>query len=381
MTHSEDGKQYPHGGEELDIKIESPQGCKVQEYTCTCCIQDNKDGTYTATIVPKETGTYKLYITLEGEPIKESPKLMYVHKQTDYSELPQKEKLFDTASEVSDLAVDDKGNVYFVEPKEHRIRVFYKTSGNGRFCSIGCRGSNDGEFKTPHGIVIHKDMLYVTDSENRVQMLTLKGIFKHKYYIPTCTRICFDDFHVLIFVLDSGNKQIYVFEPGLIFRQVINIGSTCKLQICGLASDSGYLYTLHQGSNCINIFTSTGEYVTNYEHMQAREIRPTGIVINEDGYAIIAGSYGETFLYSLYRHVHWTSYLAVVNSSQTNIRIYKAEEVKGIATDKKGTLYVYMYVCGRTTVYRHSYLKKEQQRPALHAHTSADPDTHRPKLY
>ena len=193
---------------------------------------------------------------------------------------------------------------------------------------------------------------------------------------PTC--ICLDDFHDLIFILDSGNNQIhmYVSEPGLIFRQVINIGSTCELQICGLASDSGYLYTLHQGSNCINIFTSTGEYITNYKfkHMQAREIsRPIGIVINEDGYAIIAGFYGETSLYSLYWHVHWTSYLAVVDLSQTNTRlhvhVYEAEEVKGIATDKKGTLYAYMYVCGRTTVYRHSYLKKEQQCPTLHTHT------------
>ena len=355
LTHSEDGKRYPHGGERVDIRIESSQACEVNADTR---IQDNKDGTYTATVVPKAPGIYKLHITVETEPIQESPILMDVHEETDYSKLPKGENLFNTETATCipcALAVDDRDNVYVLDSQHHCISVFRTT---GKALTIGCKGSKDGKFDSPQGIAIHKDMLYVTDSGNhRVQMLTLTGVFKCKFGTKGSGKRQFDfpssicvDSDGLIFVSDDGNHRIYIFKPGLILWRVFNIHKEESKDVCGLASDFGYLHILHTDSQ-ISIYTSNGDYVTQYKIELSN---PTGIVINEEGFTIVAGprynSWLSTWIWIPY------SYLAVIDSNQTQVRhdtTEYQEEVTGIATDKRGNI----YVCSGSSIYRHSYLK------------------------
>ena len=81
---------------------------------------------------------------------------------------------------------------------------------------IGCKGSNDGQFDNPRGLVIDKyNQLVVCDVENRrLQFFTLKGMFLSKlrsedfdFCSPHYVAINNNDNNLL--VADLGNVHIF----------------------------------------------------------------------------------------------------------------------------------------------------------------------------
>lgn len=78
-------------------------------------------------------------------------------------------------SGVNALAVDNSGNIYVVDPKDIRIRVF---DSKGRFLrAFGRKGQGPGEFQGPGDIEVTPDGLRVIQDvlNNRVSYLTPKG--------------------------------------------------------------------------------------------------------------------------------------------------------------------------------------------------------------
>ena len=77
-------------------------------------------------------------------------------------------------------AVYHQGKCYVCYPGAHCIKVFDKTGLHVR--DIGCKGSNDGQFNYPHGLVIDKyNRLIVCDVNNRrLQLFNLSGKFLSK---------------------------------------------------------------------------------------------------------------------------------------------------------------------------------------------------------
>ena len=74
-------------------------------------------------------------------------------------------------------AVYHKDKFYISYPEAHCIKVFDKT---GLYLhDIGCKGSSDGQFDCPRGLVIDKyNRLIVCDVINqRLQLFTLSGKF------------------------------------------------------------------------------------------------------------------------------------------------------------------------------------------------------------
>ncbi len=75
----------------------------------------------------------------------------------------------------SDIAVDEKGNVYVMDAGNHRIQKF---DPNGHFlASFGRQGQGPGEFQYPHSIDIDSEgNLYVSDSGNqKIQIIKPEG--------------------------------------------------------------------------------------------------------------------------------------------------------------------------------------------------------------
>jgi len=67
--HSVDanGNNVPVGGDPFEVKVAGPSG------PVTATIKDNHDGTYDASYTPKDPGVYNVDVTLNGQPIKNSP--------------------------------------------------------------------------------------------------------------------------------------------------------------------------------------------------------------------------------------------------------------------------------------------------------------------
>ncbi len=79
-------------------------------------------------------------------------------------------------SQLSDVAVDDKGRVYVSDAKENNIKVF--DAAGGYLKTIGRTGQGPGEFNYPTEIEFVRGRLYVRELLNhRVSVLDAEGIF------------------------------------------------------------------------------------------------------------------------------------------------------------------------------------------------------------
>ena len=117
-----------------------------------------------------------------------------------------------------DCAVYHQDKFYVSYPRAHCIKVFDKT---GVYLhDIGCKGSLDGQFDCPHGLVIDKyNQLIVCDANNqRLQLFSLSGKFLSKlqgeYFVNSKFKPCFaainnDD---ILFVADPCIHCIFVFH-------------------------------------------------------------------------------------------------------------------------------------------------------------------------
>ncbi len=116
-----------------------------------------------------------------------------------------------------DVAVGPDDYVWILD----KVRV-YKFSPEGKFISAwGERGSKDGEFGNPKGIVIDRDgYIYIADAANsRIQKFDSEGIFITKWGEPGTGIGRFDlpsavavDKDGLVYVSDSSNNRIQVFK-------------------------------------------------------------------------------------------------------------------------------------------------------------------------
>ncbi len=88
---------------------------------------------------------------------------------------PARDGLFD---EVTDVAFDPEGNVYFSDGYNNARVAKYDADGNW-VGSWGERGSGPGEFRLPHGIAADdQGRIYVADrSNNRIQVFESDGAF------------------------------------------------------------------------------------------------------------------------------------------------------------------------------------------------------------
>ena len=91
-----------------------------------------------------------------------------------------------------DLDFDEAGNIYVVEQENHRIQVLTPDGRHIRY--IGRPGANPGELEHPVSAAIQKNMIYVTDVNNRrISVFTLAGefitTFGHSLPRPECIAI------------------------------------------------------------------------------------------------------------------------------------------------------------------------------------------------
>lgn len=76
----------------------------------------------------------------------------------------------------SDVAFDDKGNIYVADGQNYRI-VKFDVHGN-LIDKWGSKGTDAGLFDFPHSLVINNNIIYVTDRQNaRIQLFDLDGGF------------------------------------------------------------------------------------------------------------------------------------------------------------------------------------------------------------
>jgi len=169
------------------------------------------------------------------------------------------------------VALDQHGNIWVVDGKNHRISVF-GPGGKHRF-SFGSQGIGPGRFGRMDGIYLHGADVYVTDlSQQRLQVFDLKGKF-HRFVEFTRDRTVVP---VNPIALTIHGRELFVVDPyegcihvstlsGTVNRQISQRGTGAAdlLKPESITLDGqGRLWVADEGNHRIQIFERSGRHVT-----------------------------------------------------------------------------------------------------------------------
>ena len=249
-----EGKPFGRGGEVVQATIELI-GKEREETNSEAAIQDNKDGTYTISVIAQSVGEHQLSIKVENKHVKSSPFIVSVREPRNYTSLSDAQQYY-SVNNPYDVAFDDNGIMFVAEYSKHCINVLNKQGTS--IHSIGSSGTGNLQFSNPSAIAIRGDVVYFTEySNNRVHKLTTSGehIWTFGSYgssegqLSTPRGICIDT-EGGIYVSEGGNNRISVFGAG-------NLSSPWGVAF----NPEGNLHVANYSSSTITVFSPDGKYV------------------------------------------------------------------------------------------------------------------------
>ncbi len=180
------------------------------------------------------------------------------------------------------IAMNSEGQVVVADSQNHRIAVF---SPAGQLIStLGSYGlaPQTGVFNEPWGVAVAPDgTIYVADTWNhRIEAFSPDGQFKFTWGAegPNDTtntsafwgpRAVAVDANGNVYVADTGNKRIMVYNSQGVFLRQIGSGGTLDGQLdepvgLTIGPNDGLLYVADTWNQRIDVFTTDGQFVRNW---------------------------------------------------------------------------------------------------------------------
>ena len=190
------------------------------------------------------------------------------------------------------VAVDGQGKIYVADSGNNRIQVFNPDGSFlrqwGSTCKLdtkeGCQGDGRGQFNEPWGIAVDQEgSVYVSDTWNhRIQkfdkdgkFVNMWGVFESTggelgkpfaFYGPRQLAVGKDG---KLYVMDTGNKRVQVFNPDGSFASQFGGGGVVEGRFdepTGLAQDAaGNWYVADTWNRRIQKFDQNGNYAAQWQ--------------------------------------------------------------------------------------------------------------------
>ena len=155
------------------------------------------------------------------------------------------------------IAVCDNGDIVVAETGAHCVTIINKKGQ--KLKSFGKEGTKEGQFTSPHGVAISNNGHILVIDKQRLQKLTTDGMFVKS--VSVIGRLQFNHPRGIavhratgqIFVTDSQNNRIQVFNPDFTFSNIISKPSALILNTpYDVAFDQNHnLHVVEWGSNCV----------------------------------------------------------------------------------------------------------------------------------
>jgi hypothetical protein len=159
--------------------------------------------------------------------------------------------------------------------------------------TVGGRGSSPGKFNMPNGIRSCKGIIYVCDTMNdRIQVFDRNLNFLRVMNLPLSTPDDFDfDRDGNLFIANQGAHNIVVSNPNGVYLHTIGTAGHRPGQLSNpisVAVHGGLVYVTDNGNGRISVFNTTGQFVCIFgEHTLQK---PECIVVDKDGYVYVTDS-------------------------------------------------------------------------------------------
>ena len=325
-TRNANGEAFKHGGEQVRGEL-----CLVGSSSepVIALTTDHGNGDYTLAFTPQANGEHSLSVTVEGNPIGNTPCVIFVRESRNYGSISQPKETHSLSVYPYGVAVGSTGDIFITHPSGILVQ---QPDGSTR--TIGSGGSGPCQFSNARGIALSGDVMYVSDlSQRRIQKVRTSGEFvaylgEGQLSNPTGLTLDTDG---RIYVAEHGNNRVSVFEAcGSFVRNIP--GSTDQQnhlkQPYGLTFDHhGNLHVASLGTGSIVVYTPEGQFVEEYG--QGQLVSPAGIAVDEEGFSLVA-EYNST-----------SSRLQIFDSSHHLVRtVTGLNHLLDVTISKDGGIYV-----------------------------------------
>ena len=265
VTKNVRGDRCSKGGSEVISQVQSSSTGDV----IPVAVKDNQDGTYSASVVPKQAGEVKLSVIINGRHIQGSP---YSVRCRNYFALNVPSKTVNDDGRLGEpwgIAFGKDGMWAVADRSNHCVYIF--DSQDQVVTKFGAQGNGNVQLKAPRGVAFDDDNhLYVVDNYNhRVQKFTIRGEYMLKFgscgsnngQLRHPVGITVHDKRV--YVADQLNDRISVFQCDGNFSQTIGQSGELNRPI-DVAVTNNQLLVANLNGHCISIFTLDGNYIGKF---------------------------------------------------------------------------------------------------------------------
>ena len=282
------GKQCYNERDRVTVEITDGQG---RECATEVGINDCKDGLYQIKYTPKDQGSCKVSVKVNGEHIDRSPFTVLVKPFQFKPVLTFGEK--GSALEMFDcpfgLAVNARDEIAVTEFFNHRIQIF--NSDGNCIRSFGHSVWKGGKYHCPKGIVFHNNgNIIVADNSGRIQIFDARG-----GYLKSSNALLNDPWGLSVdsdgnvIVVDRGDNLIKFFSSNGKFLMQTGGEGSLKSPVHCIQYDR-YLIVSDNGEHCIKVFDRKG----NFQYMFGEKGKgdgefdgPSGMAVNKSGHLMV----------------------------------------------------------------------------------------------
>jgi len=284
-TKYSNGLHYPSGGSQVSVALQPRKG----EIT-TAQVTDRKNGSYGVSFIPQQTGDLKVYISIDGQQIKESPCTIEVLKNYAAVKVPSNKVVVSSGIKKGrpwGIAFAEKGMWAVADQLNNCVHVFQEDKFLWKF---GSKGSGKGELDGPCDIAFDGDNnIYVTDCNNqRVQKFDISGNYILQFGQNDDVRlkspVGITTHGSKIYVADSLLNRIIKYESNGHFCQVMGEGVLSNPQGVIISKDKQVLVT-DCSNKCIQVFTLFGQYEGKFGKEQINN--PCSLATDEEGFVLV----------------------------------------------------------------------------------------------
>ena len=265
VTKNTQGNCCSKGGSQVISQVQSSSTGDI----IPVAVKDNQDGTYSASVVPKQAGEVKLSVIINGRHIQGSP---YSVRCRNYFALNVPSKIVNDDGRLGEpwgIAFGKDGMWAVADTTNHCAYIF--DSKDQVITNFGTHGNGNSQFIFPRGVAFDDDNhLYVVDNNNhRVQKFTIRGEYMLKF--GSCgSNNCQLQYPLgimvhnkRVYVADQLNNRISVFQCDGNFSQTIGQSGELNYPF-DVAVNNNQLLVANCYGHCISIFTLDGNYISKF---------------------------------------------------------------------------------------------------------------------
>ena len=194
------------------------------------------------------------------------------------------------------IAEGKDGELVVSSSVHHQVLVY--NSEHKLLAQFGSKGTLDGQFDSPTGVVVTLDRYILVSSRNKLQWFTMVGRLVHatghtgkeelEFDRPDCITLGRDQ---RIYVLERGNKRVQILNGNGTFHSSFKFDKDHIPEALAVNSE-GSVFLVDTRNSSIQVFSTQGKHLSRFCIRDSKVALPTAIAIDASDNVYIGNACG-----------------------------------------------------------------------------------------